>query len=99
MHGDLVEQRASCHDLGLYDGTQAENSRSVAGQTQKCGVEVKITRDGAPRAKGLRVPLPGRWSDFAADDAVGAVAVPAARGFDDMILMFVGRVRGVGRNG
>ena len=83
---DLAGQRASCCDFGFYEGTEVTNSRSFVGQTLKCGVEVKIT-------------LPGRWSDVAADDAVGAVAVSAARTLGDTITMFGGRARGVGRNG
>ena len=96
--GDLAGPRASCHDLGFYEGTQVADSRSFVAQTLKCGVEVRITMDEAPRTSGTRVLLPSRWSDLAADDAVGAVAVSAARALGDTTA-FGGSAWGLGRNG
>ena len=97
--GDLAGQRASCRDLSFCEGAQVANSRSLVGQTLNCGVEVKITRNEAPRARGPRIPLPDGWSDVAADDAVGVVAVSAARALGDTVTIFGGRGQGVGRNG
>ena len=54
--------------------------------------------DEAPRARGTRVPLPSRWSDLAADHAVGVLAVSAARALGDTS-SFGGSAWGLGRHG
>ena len=43
--------------------------------------------------------MPSGCSDVAADDAVGAVVVLAARAIGDLFMIFGVSARGVGRNG
>ena len=43
--------------------------------------------------------MPSGCSDVAADDAVGAVVVLAARAIGDLVIIFGVSTRGVGRNG